>query len=418
MSSFCAIDFGTTNSAVAVPGLSGMKLAEIEPGYRSLPTAVFYNAENNTRCFGRDAVAAYVDGLDGRLMRSIKSILGSDLMDRETEIGPNVAVRYIDVVVGFLRHLKEVAEAREQVELEHVILGRPVYFVDDDARRDAQAQDALEFAARAVGFKSVAFQFEPIAAALEFEAQVERERLVLVVDAGGGTTDFSVVRVGPSRREALDRRDDILANHGVHLAGTDFDQALSRKCIMPLLGMGALGPDGRQVPSSIYFDLSTWHLINTCYAVNRVVELQRMKWFYNEHVYHRRLMHVLRHRYGHELAAKTEDAKIKVGHHGTAIIDLHAVEPGLQLALGVVDLSEALGEKMERISQEAVTAVRMANLRAQDLDVLYFTGGSTKLEFLTRRIAGLFPTAQVVFGDPFASVVSGLGIYASRLFRS
>ena len=83
MSNFCAIDFGTTNSALALPGVRGMELAEIEPGFPTIPTAVFYSAEDSSRCFGREAVAAYVDGFDGRLMRSIKSILGSDLMERE-----------------------------------------------------------------------------------------------------------------------------------------------------------------------------------------------------------------------------------------------------------------------------------------------------------------------------------------------
>ena len=164
---YCAIDFGTSNSAVAIPHQGGMRLIELEPGYQGMPTAVFYNAEDETRCFGRNAVAAYVDGFDGRLMRSIKSILGSDLMDQATEIGHGITIKYIDVVIGYLRHLKGVAEAQHGSPLTRAVIGRPVHFVDHAAARDAKALASLETAARAAGFNQVAFQFEPIAAALD-----------------------------------------------------------------------------------------------------------------------------------------------------------------------------------------------------------------------------------------------------------
>ena len=97
-------------------------------------------------------------------------------------------------------------------------------------------------AARTVGFTEVAFQFEPIAAALDYESTIDHEQLVLVADIGGGTSDFSIVRVGPQQREKLDRKNDILANHGIHLAGTDFDFAVNLAAIMPTLGLGSLGP--------------------------------------------------------------------------------------------------------------------------------------------------------------------------------
>lgn len=162
---FCAIDFGTSNSAVALPQPQSnspakkslplrdtLRLAELEPGFTSMPTAVFYNVEDETRCYGREAVAAYVDGYDGRLMRSIKSILGSDLMETATEVGHGMSVKYIDVVTAYLRHLKHVAEFQSEGRIKRVVIGRPVYFVDGDQTRDAKAEAALTTAARAVGF--------------------------------------------------------------------------------------------------------------------------------------------------------------------------------------------------------------------------------------------------------------------------
>ncbi|HEX7638221.1 MAG TPA: Hsp70 family protein, partial [Burkholderiaceae bacterium] len=207
---YCAIDFGTSNSAVAVPVAGGSTaLVPLEPEQgergRTMPTAVFYLAEgpglqNLPRLYGRAAVAAYVEGTDGRLMRSMKSVLGSALMDQQTDIGAGRSVAFGEVIASYLMHLKRAAQARVGADIGRVVLGRPVFFVDDDPARDAAAQASLEAAARAVGFTDVRFQYEPIAAAFHYEQQVEREQRVLVADIGGGTSDFSLVRVGPARR--------------------------------------------------------------------------------------------------------------------------------------------------------------------------------------------------------------------------
>ncbi|MEQ1517630.1 MAG: Hsp70 family protein, partial [Usitatibacteraceae bacterium] len=346
---YCAIDFGTSNSAVAIPHGKSMRLVELELGYHGIPTAVFYNAEDETRCFGREAVAAYVNGFDGRLMRSIKSILGSDLMDQSTEIGHGISIKYIDVVIGYLRHLKKVAEAQHGSALNMVIIGRPVRFVDHNEVRDAKALASLETAAHAAGFSEVAFQFEPIAAALDYESTIADEQLVMVADIGGGTSDFSLVRVGPKRHRLLARQDDILANHGVHVAGTDFDQSVNLAAIMPWLGYGTLGPQGRRVPGKVYFDLATWHLINTVYSHNRVIELREMISMYGDVVCHQRLMKAVTKRLGHHLAALAEQTKIEVALHGRSVIDLGLIEENLQANFGEAQQSEALDQKVARI---------------------------------------------------------------------
>ncbi len=413
---YCAVDFGTSNSAVAIPHESGMRLIELEPGFRGMPTAVFYNAEDETRCYGREAVAAYVDGFDGRLMRSIKSILGSDLIDQTTEIGHGITIKYIDVVIGYLRHLKKIAETQHGRAITRAIIGRPVRFVDNDEARDAKAQASLDTAARAAGFKQVAFQFEPIAAALDYESTVTNEQLVLVADIGGGTSDFSLVRVGPARHHQLARQNDILANHGIHVAGTDFDQAVNLAAIMPHLGYGSLGPEGRRVPGKVYFDLATWHLINTVYAHNRVIELREMISMYADLGSYHRLMNAITKRLGHHLAARAEHTKIEVALHRSSVIDLNAVEDNLQAAFTDEQQTVALEHKASMIVQTAKETLRRANTSAEKVSAVYFTGGSTGLQFLTERIAALFPNAKRVSGDRFSSVANGLGIYAMRKY--
>jgi len=424
---YCAIDFGTSNSAIAVPTAGGeMRLVELEPGHRTMPTAVFYFVEGPEtngppRAFGRAAVAAYVDGIDGRLMRSMKSILGSTLVDQTTDVGGGRGVKYLDIIAGYLRHLKAMAQAQAGRPIHQAVLGRPVFFVDEDPVRDAQAQAALESAARSVGFDDVQFQYEPIAAAFDHEQQITHEEVVLVADIGGGTSDFSIVRVGPRRAARLERKDDILANHGVHIAGTDFDRRVELASVLPEFGYGAYGPSiagapPREVPSSVYFDLATWHLINTVYTPQRVVELRQMRVFYADPVHHRRLMTVVSERLGHELAARAEQAKIDVADGGETRIDLSHVESRLAVTLSEHDAVQALDADIERIVDAARATATQAGLRPEQIDALYFTGGSTGLRLLAQRIAAAFPGARTVRGDRFASVATGLALHARRVF--
>ena len=429
---FCAIDFGTSNSAIAIPDAvsGGMHLVELEPGHTTMPTAVFYFVDNPRagpepdgppRAFGRAAVAAYVDGLDGRLMRSMKSILGSNLIDQTTDVGGGRGAKYLDIVAGYLKHLKRRAETQAGAPIRRAVLGRPVFFVDDDPVRDAQAQSALETAARQVGFEDLQFQYEPIAAAFDYERSVEREQIVLVADIGGGTSDFSVVRVGPQHADKPDRKSDILANHGVHVAGTDFDRRIELAAILPAYGYGAYGPSvagapAREVPSGVYFDLATWHLINTVYSPGRVAELRGMRGFYGNPQHYERLMVVVSERLGHELMARAEAAKIEVADGGATRIDLSHTERHLSAALTEHDAVQAIAADIERIVDAARQAVTQAGLAPAQIDALYFTGGSTGLRLLANRIAAAFPAAQVARGDRFASVATGLGLHAQRWF--
>ena len=427
---YCAIDFGTSNSAVALPASddASVELVALEDGFTGMPTAVFYAVEGLApheqpqRLYGRAAIAAYVEGTEGRLMRSMKSILGSSLVERSTEVGGGHSVRYLDVIGSYLRHLKARAETRAGASVERVVIGRPVFFVDDEPERDAAAQDAMARVAHEVGFTDVLFQFEPIAAAFDHEQSVPREQIVLVADIGGGTSDFSVVRVGPERRARIDRRDDILANHGVHVAGTDFDRRIELQHILPLAGHGASGPpraDGsvpREVPSGIYFDLATWHLINTCYTPARLLEWRGMRDWFAEPRMHTRLMTILNERLGHALAACAEDAKIAVSGAPAAPIDLNLVESGLATVLREPQAMQAIAADRERIVGAAREALRQARLKPEQLDAMYFTGGSTGLQPLVAAIAAVAPNAALVRGDRFASVATGLGVHARRVF--
>ncbi|WP_118185280.1 Hsp70 family protein [Paraburkholderia phosphatilytica] len=413
---YCAIDFGTSNSAVALPDGEAMRLAPVEGNYTTLPTAVFFNTDENTREFGRAALEAYIDGFDGRLMRSMKSILGSALAETTTDLGDGSAIRYTDVIAQFVSHLKHKAEACSGAAISRAVLGRPVFFVDDDPRADQLAQQQLEAAARSVGLNDIHFQYEPIAAAFDYESHLDAEGLVLVADIGGGTSDFSLVRVGPSRMARLERKDDVLAHHGVHVAGTDFDRRVELATILRELGYQSLDPEGRELPNRVYFDLATWHLINTVYAPKRVSELGLMRHLYTDTRQHDRLMRTVERRLGHALAAHAEEAKIGVAAGGETLIDLDEVEDDLRLAFDETQLVAAGQEDMRKIVQAARDTVQLAGVASRDVTAVYFTGGSTGLAFLSNALADAFPDAKPVFGDRLASVATGLGIHAKRVF--
>lgn len=271
------IDFGTSNSAMAwLNGQGVARLLPLEGAAVSMPTAVFYNAEDRSTHFGRAAVAQYLSGTEGRLMRSLKSLLGSPLL-QETTLVNHQPLRFQDIVTTFLAALRERAAAATGQMPAQVVMGRPVHFVDDHPQREAQAQQSLQDAAHAAGFEQVSFQLEPVAAALDYERRLTHEALVLVVDIGGGTSDFTVVRLGPDRSLRRDRSQDVLATAGVHLGGTDFDHKLSLENVMPLLGFRHLGPQGREVPSRVFFDLSTWHLIQWLYAPRAIGSAQGLR---------------------------------------------------------------------------------------------------------------------------------------------
>ncbi|PRY01361.1 Hsp70 family protein [Paraburkholderia sp. BL25I1N1] len=413
---YCAIDFGTSNSAVAVPVDGALKLAPVEGAYTTLPTSVFFNTDENTREFGRAALAAYIDGFDGRLMRSMKSILGSPLAENSTDLGDGSAIKYTDVIAIFVEHLKRSAEKSAGGPIHRAVLGRPVFFVDDDPRADQMAQQQLEAAARSVGLREIHFQYEPIAAAFDYESHLTEEGLVLVADIGGGTSDFSLVRVGPERMKRVERKDDVLAHHGVHVAGTDFDRRVELATILREMGYQTLDPEGREIPNRVYFDLATWHLINTVYAPKRVNELALMRHLFTEVKHHDRLMRVVERRLGHALAAHAEEAKIGVAAGGETVIDLDEVEDDLRLAFDEAQLIKAGQEETLRIVQAARDTVQAAGVATRDVNAIYFTGGSTGLAFLSGALAAAFPDAKAVFGDRLASVATGLGIHARRVF--
>jgi hypothetical chaperone protein len=403
------IDFGTSNSAMAWADAGGQaQLIALEGHSVSMPTAVFYPAEEPGVHFGRDAVAQYLNGTEGRMMRSLKSLLGSSLLLETTQIN-HQRISFQDIITTFLAALHERASRTLGGVPRRVVMGRPVHFVDDSPERDAQAQQSLLQAALAAGFEEVSFQLEPIAAALDYERRLSRESTVLVADVGGGTSDFTVVRLGPGRLAQADRSVDVLATTGLHLGGTDFDHKLSLELLMPLLGYRHIGPDQREVPSRVFFDLSTWHLINWLYQQRALSQAQGLRSNYADKQLHERLMRVLGERLGHRMAYDVEQAKIGCSQlDAAAHMALPYIEAGLSARLESGDLREHLADMLGRTVACARECVKRAGLSDGAIDAIYLTGGSSALRPFQRALQSEFTDVALVEGDLFGGVASGL----------
>lgn len=307
---WCGIDFGTSNSAVGISTAAGNRLATVEKTHSTIPTAIFFNFEEKRMQFGRDATAEYIGRTQGRYMRGLKSLLGSSLIEEQVALGSE-ALSYKGVIGKFLGYLKGCMEQEVDAPVQDVVIGRPVHLVDDDLDADRRAQEQLEFAAKGEGFRNVAFQLEPIAAALEYEQTVAREEVVLVVDIGGGTSDFSIVRLSPERKANFDRGEDILSSQGVHIGGTDFDKSLSLSRVMPQLGFHTVTRHRRlELPKWCFVDLATWHRIQSLNDPKVILELRKIRHEAERRDLFDRLLWIVNQRLGHRLAGEVEEAKV------------------------------------------------------------------------------------------------------------
>jgi hypothetical chaperone protein len=411
----CGIDFGTSNSTVGWLRPGAPTLLTLEAGKPTLPSAVFFNADEESTHFGRDALAEYLEGYEGRLMRALKSLLGSSLMDGSTEVGGR-ALPFKDLLASFIGELKTRAEAQAGRSFDQAVFGRPVHFVDDNEIADRRAQDTLEAIARQVGFKDVSFQFEPIGAALHYEAGLDREELVLIADIGGGTADFSLVRLSPERARRVDRREDLLGNAGLHVGGTDFDRALSLEGVMPLLGYRGLMKSGAEIPSNLFFQLATWHTINFAYTRQAFADFQHI---YRDAAARReldRLARLIGQREGHWLALQVEQAKIDLSTADTTLLHLDRLEAGLAHGISREDFAQATRSLVERVAATVGGLLDQAGVAREQVDTLYFTGGASGVPQLRARIAAELPQARSVEGDLFGSIGAGLAVEAARRY--
>ena len=289
--------------------------------------------------------------------------------------------------------------------------------MDNAPDADRKAEQVLREIAGEIGFDEVTFQFEPIAAALDYERQISAEEVAVIADIGGGTSDFSIVRLGPQRHGKVDRAADILANDGVRIGGTDFDRQLSLGIVMPLFGFGSpMKRAGLDVPSRYFHDLATWSNINRMYEPRVMAELRQVRQEASEPALLDRLLRVIEEQRGHTLAMEVEEAKIALSSSRKANIPLQWVAPDLAAAIGRSDLVGHTRQLAERIAARIKACLAQARLSPEDIDAVFLTGGSVRLAHVRKAITKAVPAARVVEGDTFGAVGKGLTLEALRRY--
>jgi len=402
-----AVDFGTSNSAAAMLFSGAVRRIPIEDGADTLPTAVFFPEDGGAMRIGRAAQAALIDAEEGRYMRALKSILGTELF-HQSRLIEGKRRTLAEIVTAFLVALKTRAETETGLGFSSVLSGRPVHFHSDDAEKDRRAEEDLRGCYLAAGFDEVTFLPEPEAAAWACR-EMTGDGLGLIVDIGGGTSDFSVFRASGVGIE-------ILANHGIRLGGTDFDQRISVAHVMPLLGQGGqvtrtFGEGLLPLPSAIYQDLATWPKIPFLYNrdTERLVEDLLVHAVEPDKV--GRLKSVIEEHLGHEMAFAVEAGKIAAnGDDGRADILLGFVEKGLATPITKGSMNGALGEFRDKLQAAVYQTLMQARVAPMQIDTIVLVGGSSLMQIVQDDVQAICTNAKVEMSEAFTAVVDGLAL--------
>ncbi|MFT6457666.1 Hsp70 family protein [Pseudophaeobacter arcticus] len=409
------IDFGTSNSAAGIAVGNAPFLVEMEPGETTLPTAVFFEPKRPMR-IGRSATRALINGDEGRFMRALKSLLGTPLLREERRINGEVT-DFIQIIARFLAEVKSRAEAATHQTFTHALSGRPVHFHSNDPARDAQAEVDLRDCYLAAGFEDVRFLYEPEAAV---RSATPSAGLGLIVDIGGGTSDFTLFEQDSSGETR------ILGSHGIRLGGTDFDRQISIDHVMPLLGRGsqirnAFGKETLPAPNRLFNDLATWQMIPFLYAADSRRAARDLAKHAVEPVKLNRLVSVLEDELGHDLAFAVERGKIQANGANGAMatdprIDLRILERGLSAPLSQALMQESLATMMAQIAHSAAETLETADVAPARIDRLVMVGGSSLLSSLEAGLRQLCPNARVENRNAMTAVADGLALSAASAF--
>ena len=367
--------------------------------------------------FGRAAFNEYYDfPEEGYFVKSPKSFLGASGLRQEQ------VFFFEDIVTAMMQNVKAQAEKSAAAlgihqPIEHTVIGRPVNFQGLNAEQsNKQAIDILTISALRAGFKSVEFLFEPIAAGLNFEADLTENKTVLVVDIGGGTTDCAMVRMGPNHKNQDQRQQDFLGHSGERVGGNDLDIQLAGHCLMPLLGMGSHFKDGKPISTKTFWDAVATNDINAQAQFNSLHtklyldQLVRDSAKPNEI---KRFVKLHADKLNHQLVRCAEESKIELSSLSQHRVDLCFIEAALSENITREKLAYAVQRPIEKMANLMDEAIKQAGCKP---DLVYVTGGSGQSPVIRAAIQQKIGDVQVVDGDHFGSVASGLTVWAERLF--
>ena len=363
--------------------------------------------------FGAKAMKEYVyTPTEGFFAKSPKSFLGSGgLSDAHISF-------FEDIVTAMMLHVNNRSQQHIGDDITDVVIGRPVNFSNLDAEAgNRQAINILTAAAKRSGYKNVEFLYEPLAAGLAFEKNLQADKLVLVLDIGGGTTDCSMMHMGPSFCDKKDRTADFLAHCGIRIGGNDLDIQLAAKAFMPLMGMNCSIKDNLPMPTQYYWDAIRINDVNAqarCYSADNIRKVQELAKTVSEPALYSRFTHMLTHKKNFSVIKSSEQAKIALSSNAQYTASLDSIESELATVIHQRDLEEAVEKPLQLIMQLLAQSVSQAG---KSPDLVFITGGSGQSPIIRAAVNAYFGDIDIVDGDHFGSVVTGLAQWAGDIYK-
>jgi hypothetical chaperone protein len=422
------VDFGTTNSSIACADFAGeVQLAKfpylggLTDSYRSLLylQQAKENGVNKLKSWtGPEAIEQYLSAdTKGRLIQSLKSFLSSRSLSSTEVFGRRHTLE--DLIARVLKDLRKKAEQQFGITITSAVVGRPVHFVGaENLEDDIYAEGRLRSAFELAGYESAEFEMEPIAAAHYYESTLDHDELILIGDFGGGTSDFSLVHVGPNARRRDTASGSIVGNAGVGIAGDAFDAKIIRHLVSPALGAGSqLRSLGKllTVPNWVYIRLERWHHLSLLRARDVLEMLRGVRAQSLEPEKIGALIHFIKEDLGFHLHRAVQKVKNDLSNTPLATFQFSDGFVDLEATVERSSFEEWISEELEQIAQCVDSLLASSGVHSKDVDMVFLTGGSSFVPAVRRIFETRFGKKRIQGGNEFTSVARGLALKAMDL---
>jgi hypothetical chaperone protein len=405
----CGLDFGTSNSALALPSGEVVPIDRLAASPRLFRSVLFFPEDDPGVFAGEAAIAEYLSGGYGRFLQSVKTWLPSRAF-QSTSIR-NKPFQLEDLIALLLRRIREAAEHQVGTPLREVVLGRPAVF-SEDPDAEALAQRRLERAAQLAGFESVRFLIEPIAAAYAYEARLTQNELVLVGDFGAGTSDFTLMRLGPKHRGGPDRRADIVGSDGVYIGGDKFDAEIMRHTLLPYFGAGStyrLTGQRLPIPNHVLNKLLSWNEMSFIREASTQQLLEQMLKTSDRLPAVEALFDLVEENLGFQLFRAIERAKVELSSKEETWLRFDAARIHIRERITREDFERFSAPLTDRLDTCVTRLLERTGVGPEAIDAVFLTGGSSQIPSVRRLFAQRFGEAKLRTADAFTSVAEGLG---------
>ncbi len=421
MNSFLyGIDFGTSNSVLSIFDEDKNEIIDTI----SIPSILYFPDEYDPAFplqyyVGTDAINKYVsDGMKGRFMKSIKRVLPRTNFI-ETRIH-NKSFNAAGLVTLIIKELKAKADAIIGQDCTKAIIGRPVYFDDDNSVNDSIAQKRLIQAAQQAGLTRIQFQYEPIGAAFAYEKTISKKEKVLVADLGGGTTDFTFIELDPSKSTTKDRRKDILATGGIYIGGDSFDSAFMWDRGTPYFGRGVMyeSMPGKMVdvPPSFFSNICSWEKMNFFNGLKVQNDLRQYYSYSKQNEKIKNLITLTENNLGYSVFQSIEKTKVDLSHMQSTHFMYDKTGIHIDETISLFDYNKIIQKDLTKIKNYLDVFLAKHQVSPDKIDSLFLTGGTSMVHAVKELFAATFPNTAIKSDDNFISVAKGLA-YSGYLFE-